>query len=64
MSEEKKPLGIFRDANGDWSSKRVIAFLSFIVAGVVAIVTRDAVLTGVFMGATLGILGVQATTKT
>jgi len=61
---QMKPIGFLKDANGNWSSKRLFATLSFIAAVALAFVTKDATLTGLFMGAATSVFIAQAVSKT
>ena len=60
-----KRLGeFFQEPEGYYSSKRLVAIASFVVAVVLAFQVRDLSVVGTFLGLTTAILVGQAITKT
>lgn len=59
-----KFLEFLQGPSGEWSMKRAFAFLCFIVAVVVAFVTKDVAMVGVFLAPAAAVLIGAAATKT
>lgn len=53
-----------QEPDGAYSSKRLVALVSFVVAATLAFMGRDLPTVALFMGVTTTILGIQAVTHT